>query len=358
MRKYNCIIINGRFLTQKLTGVQRYALETIKELDNISKDIPLDIYLAIPSTTKIALLSLTNIKIIRLGKYSGIKWEQIELAKYIKKQKALGIHLCNSVPIFSPKGIVCIHDITYKVNPQFITTKHLKLTRLWNLLQYYVGSKKSVHLFTVSEFSKNQIIETYKISSSKITVAYNGWQHFNTKIDAPDTLETFPMLKNKEYYFSLSTMAKNKNFSWIVESALKNPNSTYAVAGNIDKKKLGNNVGSLIPKNMYCLGYISDNDAKILMKHCKAFLFPSLYEGFGIPPLEAMAMGAKVICSNTSCLPEVFENCVHYINPYDSNINLDDLLNQKIEEPNKILNKYSWKKTAQIYKDEIFKLIK
>lgn len=358
MKKYNCIIINGRFLTQKLTGVQRYALETIKGLDNISKDIPLDIYLAIPSTTKIASLSLTNIKIIRLGKYSGIKWEQIELAKYIKKQKALGIHLCNSVPIFSPKGIVCIHDITYKVNPQFITTKQLKLTRLWNLLQYNIGSKKSVHLFTVSEFSKKQIIETYKIPSSKITVAYNGWQHFNTKIDAPDTLETFPMLKNKEYYFSLSTMAKNKNFSWIVESALKNPNSTYAVAGNVDVKKFGNNLGSQIPKNMYCLGYVSDNDAKILMKHCKAFLFPSLYEGFGIPPLEAMAMGAKVICSNTSCLPEVFENCVHYINPYDSNINLDDLLNQKIEDPNKILNKYSWKKTAQIYKDEIFKLIK
>jgi len=357
MKKYKKIVINGRFLTQKITGVQRYALEITKSIDNLSSEFSLPIEIIVPLHFE-TQINLKNIKLIHYGTHNGIIWEQIDFYYYIKKHKALSINFCNSVPLFAPKGIVCIHDITYKVNPQFITTKHLKLTRLWNLLQYYVGSKKSVHLFTVSEFSKNQIIETYKISSSKITVAYNGWQHFNTKIDAPDTLETFPMLKNKEYYFSLSTMAKNKNFSWIVESALKNPNSTYAVAGNIDIKKLGNNVGSQIPKNMHCLGYVNDNEAKILMKYCKAFLFPSLYEGFGIPPLEALAMGAKVICSNASCLPEIFEDCVHYIDPYNSNVNLDDLLKQKISEPNKILNKYSWEKTAQIYKNQILKIIK
>jgi len=152
-------------------------------------------------------------------------------------------------------------------------------------------------------------------------------------------------------------MAKNKNFKWIVDSAKNNPQETYAIAGNVDIKKLGNTLGTDIPQNMHCLGYVNDNDAKILMKHCKAFLFPSLYEGFGIPPLEALAMGANVICSNAASLPEIFEKSVHYIDPHNANINLDKLLKENISDPNQILNKYDWSKTAKIYKDKILQLL-
>lgn len=349
-------VINGRFLTQKLTGVQRYALEITKALDILNENSSYEIELAVPNNFDTNLISLKNIKLVKIGNNSGIKWEQIDLAKYLKSKNVFGIHLCNSVPLFAPKGICCVHDITYKVNPQFITTKHLFLAKLWHLIQYKKAIKKSVYVTTVSQYSRNEIIREYKISPQKIFVAYNGWQHFNLIIEGEDSLNKYPDLRDKEYYFSLATMAKNKNFPWIVNAAKKNPDSVFAVAGNLNIQQLGNNLGNDIPKNLITLGYISDNDAKILMKHCKAFLFPSFYEGFGIPPLEAMAMGAPVICSNAACLPEVFMDCVHYIDPYKDSPNLEKLLGEDIQPAEKVLDTYDWKKSAAVYLD-LMKLI-
>lgn len=89
------------------------------------------------------------------------------------------------------------------------------------------------------------------------------------------------------------------------------------------------------------------------MKKCKAFVFPSIYEGFGIPPLEALYFGSKVICSDRSCLPEIYKNYVIYINPYNYNINLDELVDMKVEDAKNLLKLYSWDRSAEIILDII-----
>ncbi len=349
MKKYSKIVINGRFLTQKLTGVQRYALEITKALDSMIENESVSIELAVPANVE-NLPELKHIKTVFIGKKSGIIWEQTELSRYLNKSKALGLHLCNSVPFFSPKGIVCVHDITYKVNPQFITTKHLFLARIWHLIQYRFALKKSLHVFTVSQYSKEEIVKNYNINPDKISVAYNGWQHFSTTISQDiDFEKSFPKLKAGEYFFSLATAAKNKNFPWIVEAAEKAPETDFVVAGKIDLQKLGNTIGDNLPSNLILLGYVSDDEAKLLMKNCKAFLFPSFYEGFGIPPLEALAMGARVICSNAACLPEVFKDSVYYIDPNTPSPDLQELLKQKVTDSAELLKLYDWKKSAQSY---------
>ncbi len=151
----------------------------------------------------------------------------------------------------------------------------------------------------------------------------------------------------------MSSLGKNKNFRWILEVARRNPDKTFAIAGNNDLKKYGDTFAQNESSgtntqltNVHYLGYVSDDEAKLLMKNCRAFIFPSIYEGFGIPPMEALAMGAKVICSNASCLPEIFKNSVYYIDPYDYEVNLEKLLSGTVETPEKVLNLYSWSKTA------------
>jgi len=83
------------------------------------------------------------------------------------------------------------------------------------------------------------------------------------------------------------------------------------------------------------------------MMHCRAFVFPSWYEGFGIPPLEAMSAGARVIVSDRASLPEVFGRSAHYIQPDNPVVHFESLLNEPVQSSDEILKKYSWVRTAQ-----------
>ena len=104
---------------------------------------------------------------------------------------------------------------------------------------------------------------------------------------------------------------------------------------------------------LFSLSGVSDWDVSnvtnmsALFQNCKAFLFPSLMEGFGIPPLEALYNGVPIIISDTSSLPEIYEDCAHYIDPMKYDYCLDEILNEQVGAPEKILEKFSWKISAQ-----------
>ena len=106
------------------------------------------------------------------------------------------------------------------------------------------------------------------------------------------------------------------------------------------------------------LGYVSDGEVKALMKNCKAFIFPSYYEGFGIPPLEALSCDAKCIVSRSSCLPEIYGDTVQYIDPTDSSTNLGELLSRPVTPCDTVLSKYTYANSAKLLLEVIRKIRK
>lgn len=342
MNKY---IINGKFMSDRMQGIVRYSREIVDALDGLSDD-DAEVVIAIPPDAK-DIPNYKNIRVEQVGTKTGIKWEQTDLRRYVKQNKeAICINLCNVTTFGIQPGITTIHDIMYKVNPSHYTTLRNKISRLWHCIQYkYICSHESVVL-TDSNYSKKEIEKYYPKAKGKIRVIPCGWQHVLQYSESDDWQQRYPFLEDKQYYFSLSTLAKNKNGQWIINAAKRNPEGTFAIAGKYYETE-----DVEIPPNVHMLGFVSDEDACALIKHCKAFIHPSFYEGFGLPPLEALALGAEVISSNTTSLPEVLGDAVHYIDPNNADVDLEKLLAEPVGDKTKALERYSWQKSAEMLKD-------
>lgn len=348
MPKY---IINGSFFCRNLTGIERFSYEICQCLDKISNQNDFGIF--IPANAK-NVPEYKNIKIFKDARIlkSYPFWTNFVYGTFLIKQQAIGIDFANTCSILKP-GIVFIHDIYCKLYKNDFKTFRDKLVRLYSCFMYRFIIYHAKKIFTVSQFSRKQISQIYKINSEKIYIIPNGWDHF--KLTQPDysVFENNSFLQN-DFYFTLGSLSKRKNLKWILEYAKQNPNEKFAVSGKPLSDLILDELKDLkkLP-NVIFLGYLSDGQVKALMSKCKAFIFPSYYEGFGIPPLEALSVGAKAVVSNAASLPEIYGNCVHYIDPTNWNVSLEDLLNEKVDSPEKILSYYTYKNAAEMFYNEI-----
>lgn len=321
------IYINARFLTQPLTGVQRFSVELCKELAKLRSDL---VFL-VPSKLDILDQSLLEkINIVEVKGGSGHFWEQFILPKYLKKHgNPLLLNLGNTAPVFYKNKIFTHHDITYIRFPESYSLRFRLIYQLIASLNF----KNSLSFITVSEFSKKDISNFYNVEMEDIHVLYNG---VNSSFKENKSLIS---VTEKPFALAVSSPSYHKNFSALIEAFNKIDNL-------IELKIIGSSTSIFKNSKNYeanprinFLGRISDDELIELYQKAEFFVFPSLYEGFGIPPLEAQACGCPVISSNVASLPEVLQDSAYYFNPKDINSIRDAML--------KVLNDSSLRKTLK-----------
>lgn len=345
---------NGRFLTKATTGQERFAMELISHLDKICSKGE---FCVVTSELVKDLPKYENIEIVQTGRLKREAWEQFCLGPYLRKHHLRCVNLTTTFPLLHA-DVVCLHDaMIFEIGRMCMGSIYGVLGLFWKRMLFRIAKHSASHILTVSEYSKNKLNAILGIPKEKISVIYNAWQHFNRIVADEGIFDRLPeKIQKGDYFFSLSSLTPQKNFIWIMEVANKNPQLQFVVTGKAEGfTRLG--VNELKTNNIHFTGYLSDGEVKALMQYCRAFIHPAIYEGFGIPPIEALSCGAELIVSTATCLPEIYERSVHYIDPYNYDVDIDKLLSESVEPASKVLDKFKWEREAKKLYDVLSKTI-
>ncbi len=340
------LAINGEFFCRNLTGIERVAIDTLEAMDSLLP--PGRVELVLPSNVQ-NVPQYANIKCVRLPVAAAFfpKWTQIVFQKYVLWNRRTSLDFSNTCPYFAP-GIEYLHDIYGRLYSDDFKSRRDKLIRLYSNIMYRRVAKKAKKIITVSEFSKDTIVKTYKIDPARVQVIYDGLGSYK-KIE-PDfsVFERLPQLKEKDFYFTLGSLSTRKNLKWIAQNAKAYPNAFYAVSGKPLPSVVAPELEAMksLP-NVLMTGYLSDAEVKALLSKCKAFVFPTYFEGFGLPPLEALSCGAPIVISNRTSLPEIYGKAAHYIDPDKPDVDIAALLKEPVEPAEELLKKFTVENSAR-----------
>ena len=343
------IAINARFLLQPVTGVQRYALELIKAMIEHPKNI-YDFVFILPEASDKNYLKGVKLVCDKTLIKSGAIWQQIKLPILAKAVKADFLWSpCNVGPVFPgmPHVINIFDGAVYKNESWYE----------WKFKVYYrnifkILGRKSLAVFTCSEFSKAELIKYGIADSNKIHTVHGAISSNFKSVKAKSPF-------NFKYVLSLGSRDPRKNISSLVKAWGLLPENIKAgrklvLVGGESQAFLKEDFDVISP-DIHLAGYVKDEALPSLYSNADCFVYPSFYEGFGFPPLEAMACGCPVITSKVSSLPEACGDAAYYVNPYSVNDiakGISEVLtNEKLRKKmivDGFLNthKFSWEKSA------------
>ncbi len=311
------ISINGRFLGRRATGVDRFALEVIRAIDILMTErcpevAGMNIELLIPHGVK-SVPPFSSMTVRAVGSFGGQLWEQVDLPR-ASARGTLVLSLCNTAPVYWRNQAVVIHDAATAAIPQAFSRGF----RWWYRLLMPMLGWVSRSVLTVSDFSRSELVERFKIAENKIRVVMEGGEHILRVPSDVSAIDRFG-LAERPFVLAVSSMAAHKNFQLVLDAIAKldDPPFDIAIAGGANSRVFGT-AGLVHSDRIKWLGYVSDEELRALYEGAMCFVFPSLYEGFGIPPLEAMTCGCPVLAARAASIPEVCGNAAVYFDPRDA----------------------------------------
>ncbi|WP_438434460.1 glycosyltransferase family 4 protein [Gorillibacterium sp. sgz500922] len=315
--------IDAQAIGTNFSGNEVYIKNVIKNLDRGSR---FDYHLFVNKNFNYA------------GDFTGTDWKLLEFKTrspfirlpfefpgLIRREKLDLLHVQYTAPYFADCPIVStIHDISFEHYPEFFTKKEASLLKVG----IRKTAKEAAKIITVSEYSKQDMIDTYGVPAEKIVVTYNSIDEAFRAVPDPARLAA---IRGKygiegDYVLAVGNLQPRKNIPRLLEAykriRLENPDirAKLVVVGR--KAWMFDGIFQTLTdfpylKDVILTDYVPQEDLPLLYSAAEVFVYPSIFEGFGLPVLESMACGTPVVTSNTSCLPEIAGGAAVLVNPLD-----------------------------------------
>ncbi len=295
-----------------------------------------------------------------LNKAVCVFWELFTVSVIAKKMRADKLLLPRGYAsmLHLTKEYVIIHDMIPFYYHEHYPGALNRLENFYIMRRLRASARKADHVITISEASKRDIIRYARTDARRITVIYNG---YNAIADRQYEEASAP------YIVAMTSDLPHKNAAGIVKSyaaycgLTENP-VPLKLIGIKDASSFG--VDENVLKNITCIKYVEKNEELHQMIHgARVFVFLSLAEGFGFPPIEAMQLGTPVICSDRSSLPEVAGDAAVYVNPEDYGqvaeaikkmVDGDMDIHKLCQKGKANIERFDWKKTGKKYREVLF----
>lgn len=315
--------VEGRTLQGERYGVARYLGNLLRHLLELEEEDEYIVYLSQPITPLDFSSPQMDFKVI--GHAPGLAWRHLRLPLAMWRDR-VDLHFSPSyfLPLIKVcPSVVVVHDITFKVHPEwFARDRRFLFDDL-----FWREVKRAERIVTVSEHSKHDIVDILGAEPSRVTVIHGAadglFRQVRDEARLAAVRDKYGMAPG--FLFTVGAIHTRRNLERLIEAVSE---ASRALHTDLELLILGTQAPFTPPVDIWgtvrrCgmedrvthLGYVSEEDLLLLYNACGLFVYPSLYEGFGLPVIEAMACGAPVACSNVTSLPEVAGDAAVYFDP-------------------------------------------